>query len=138
MLKFIFIGIAICCYLIALTTPAFKDISTGKRDVDGYVCFFFGILGFIHNIWMTVAWLANIPFFIALFYLVAKKSTEMAIMCSTFALFLSFATVWVNSTLINEGGDTVDVKMGLGAYCWIAAIVALLVGSILHWIFPTL
>ncbi len=138
MLKFTFIGIAVCCYLVALMTPAFKDTTEGKHDVDGYICFFLGSLGFIHNLWMTVAWLANIPFFIALFYLVAKKSTEMAIMFSTFSLFLSFTTIWVNSTLINEGGETVNVKMGLGAYCWIAAIFALLIGSILHWIFPTL
>jgi hypothetical protein len=87
---------------------------------------------------MTVAWLANFPFFIALFYLVAKKSTEMAIMLSTFALFLSFTTIWVDSILINEAGDTIKIRASIGAYCWFAAITALLIGSILHWIFPTL
>lgn len=138
MLKFVFIGIAICLYLIALMNPALKDTTENKYHVDGYTCFMLGALGFIHNIWMTVAWSANIPFFMALFYLVAKRNTEMAIFLSTLSLFLSFTTIWVNSTLVDEGGDTVAVKPTTGAYCWIAAIVALLLGSILHWFFPNL
>lgn len=111
---------------VALVLPAY---SNGTR---GFTCLTMGwgalIMG---NLKAFLAWLANVPFFLAYRrYVWQKGSLKVTIVIALIAVFLSLTGLLLNDLEENEGGSLHRVTPSYGALLWFGSMVILMFGCI--------
>jgi hypothetical protein len=133
-LKVIFVIVVLLMWLVALGCPAYDD------GTKGATCFIFGwSMGFT-NFAAFLAWLGNLPFFIAYFMYAFSERKIMTIIASVFAgvaFLASFGAFSVSEIMQNEGGGSINVSIDYGAFIWIGSMFLLVTGTVLKLVLPS-
>ena len=132
-LKIIFTVLVLMLWLIALAAEAY---SNGTR---GVTCFIFGWSMAFDNFFAFLAWLANIPFFIAYFMYAfsSKKNIQtIALVFASFAFLASFGAFAVTELRDELFSSRTPVDVSYGAFIWMGSLFLLVTGIIIKLVLP--
>lgn len=124
----IVLGMSILSFVVACATPAFKNIENNRENSFTSIdCLAIGWMSILLDVFMFLAWCANVFYGISLTRALMDKNDSLTLILSASAFLLSFFALTVKKLPKNEGGDMVDVKVGIGFYFWVASFLVLVI-----------
>lgn len=126
--------VSLAIWIAALWMPAY--IVTGRPDLIFYgsTAFLFGLLSADG----VAAWLANLPFFVAIIISLFYRRTTMLIkvlILSSFAFVLSMLCLAVTQLPVTSlGGRHHPVELSYAGYFWMGSILIMLIGSVIAFV----
>ena len=128
--------LSMLCYGVALCFPGlapYEPNPQGFTGVAGYVCLAFGWSTIVTGTKYFLPWLANLFYFPALLvWGVTTKPPRWGAVMAGVGLALTALTFRIDTVMVNEAGQRVGVRPGLGAWLWMASFAVLLVGFLLQ------
>jgi len=128
----VFIFLVPALWIVALFLPAYifpGDSNNASESMMGIWSFVFG---WVANPLAFLAWLANIPFLKTYFELQSGKLINKGMVIFAGAAFLlSLSALTITELPNNEGGVSNPAYPSIGAFVWIASMLALFVGTII-------
>ncbi len=121
------VWIGLLLYLISLPLSAFTG-TTDEFTMQGFMTLLFGWMGVFGDAFIFLPWFAN---FLMLFGILLSPFFKWAKVIAVIALCLCFLSFGVDEILVNEGGGTKAVTLGIGGYFWLAAMTLFTVHSLL-------
>ncbi len=109
-----------CIYLLACCLHSFKSKQNGELLYLGVTNLFFGVFSLFTDAFSFIAWCANIPYFIVLFfaYFYPQYHSIWLLFLSVLSIILGSSIFKINTLLYNEGGTTIKVRPYIGAFLW--------------------
>jgi hypothetical protein len=130
-LKTVFLVCIFIIWALALLLPAYK----GSVSVEGFFCFILGWSMLVMNTIAFLAWLANLPFFIAfILFAFGKKRTsaKTAFILSVIAFAFSLGALMVFELPTSPHKSSEEVSLYYGTFVWIFSMAFLALVTFLN------
>ena len=128
MTKIMLLYTSLALYALACALPAYSS-RRNNYSFRGIACLLVGALSLFYDTAAFIAWLANIPYFIAVFANFSGKPSTWVFTVQIIGCVASLTAVLVDKMMLNESGSEISVNFSSGGLLWLLSMALMLAAS---------